>query len=261
MILNFCLNIRNKAEQFKNAENELRSLKMQLSDKEDQLISVQKSLDRERDEKMSVLDEKARDEETWLAERNQLHQDKHELKQKLTEAMEASKFDKNTKLKEAETNEINQAYHKVIKDKESLENENSLLKQEVKRLQMIISSPHEIDQLRSSSVLGNAEDFGYSSSSNTLEKRHKQSSSTASSQLSEGSEFYSLQHSNIQNSSTPSTFERKLKSFFGFSNSRIEGKIIFSCFQFSFWLTNFLLTNFDGACDTNKNNYNNYIIF
>lgn len=217
--------LRNKSDQLRNVENELRSVKMQLSDKEDQIISVQKSLDRERDEKMSLLDEKAREEEEWLTEKHQLLEDKHELRQKLAEAMEASKSDKNTKLKEAETNEINQAYHKVIKDKESLENENSLLKQEVKRLQMIISSPNEVDQLRSSSVLGNIEDFGYSSSSNTLEKRQqKQSSSTASSQLSEGSEFFSLQHSNIQNSSTPSTFERKLKNFFGFSNGRIEGK-------------------------------------
>jgi hypothetical protein len=203
---------------------------MQLSDKEDQLISVQKSLDRERDEKMTLLDEKARDDESWVAERNQLNQDKHELKQKLAEAIESSVYDKNTKLKEAETNEINQAYHKVIKDKESLENENSLLRQEVKRLQMIISCPNEIDQLRSSSVLGGVEDFGYSSSSNTLEKQ-KQGSSTASSQLSEGSEFFSLQHSNIQNSSTPSTFESKLKSFFRFSNSRIEGKIFFRSFM------------------------------
>lgn len=192
---------------------------MQLSDKEDQLIFVQKSLDHERDEKMSLLDEKTRDEESWANEKAQLTAERNELKQKLTDAMEALKNDKNVKLQEAEANEINQAYHKVIKDKESLENENSLLKQEVKRLQMIISSPNEIDHLRSST---NAEDFGYSSNSNTLEKRYRKQSS----HLSEGSEFYSLQHSNIQNSSTPSTFERRLKSFFGFSNSnRSEGKV------------------------------------
>lgn len=204
-------------------------VKVHLSEKEDRLISVQKSLDRERDEKMSLLDEKARDEEEWLKEKNQLLDEKHEFKQKLADSMEAFKNDKNAKLKEAETNEINQAYHKVIKDKESLENENSLLKQEVKRLQMIISSPNEIDQLRSTSVLGGVEDYGYSSNSNTLEKRHRKQASIGSSQLSsEGSEFFSLQHSSIQNSSIPSTFERKFKSFFGFSNNRSEGKKRFS---------------------------------
>lgn len=216
------INYRLKAEALKNVENELRIIKMQLSEKEDQLISVQKSLDHERDEKMALLDEKTRDEEAWLNERTQLLAEKQEIKQKLTEALETNKSDKNAKLKEAETNEINQAYHKVIKDKESLENENGLLKQEVKRLQMIISSPNEIDHLRSSSLFGNAEDFGYSSNTNTLEKRqHK----PVSSQLSEGSEFFSLQHSNNQSSNNSSTFERKLKSFFGFSNgSRSEGK-------------------------------------
>lgn len=214
---------RNKAEQLKNIENELKVIKTHLSDKEDRLISVQKSLDHERDEKMALLEEKTREEETWMTDKTQLLTERQELKENLAEALESSKNDKSAKLQEAEVNEINQAYHKVIKDKESLENENSLLKQEVKRLQMIISNPLEIDQLRSS----NAEDFGYSSSSNTLEKRHrKQSSLTVSTQLSEGSEFYSLQHSNSHISSTPSTFERKLKSFFGFthSNRNNEGK-------------------------------------
>lgn len=227
---------RNKAEQLKIIENELKVVKTHLSDKEDRLISVQKSLDHERDEKMALLEEKAREEETWMTEKTQLLAERQELKQNLAEALEASKNDKSVKLQEAEVNEINQAYHKVIKDKESLENENSVLKQEVKRLQMIISSPLEIDQLRSSS----AEDFGYSSSSNTLEKRHrKQGSLTISSQLSEGSEFYSLQHSHSQNGSTPSTFERKLKSFFGFSHSNRnhEGKtfLFFSSTSFFFF--------------------------
>jgi hypothetical protein len=212
---------------------------MQLSEKEDQLISVQKSLDLERDEKMSLLDEKTRDEEEWMKEKTQLQAEKQEITQKLAEALEENKSDKNAKLKEAETNEINQAYHKVIKDKESLENENGLLKQEVKRLQMIISSPNEIDHLRSSSMYGNAEDFGYSSNTNTLEKR-KQASPT---HLSEGSEFYSLQHSSNQSSNTSSTFERKLKSFFGFANnSRIEGKKKFISY----------LSNTNRMCEGNK---------
>lgn len=201
-----------------------------LSEKEDRLISVQKSLDRERDEKMSLLEEKTRDEMNWMTEKNQWQIEKQEMKLKLSELLETAESNKNVKLKEAETNEINQAYHKVIKDKESLENENSLLKQEVKRLQMIISSPNDFDQIRSS-VYGGEEDFGYSSHKNTLEKQHRKNGSVSntSSSHSEG-EFYSLQnshHSNLQNNiSPPTTFERKIKSFFGFnSTSRIsEGK-------------------------------------
>lgn len=194
-----------------------------LSVKEDQLISVQKSLDLERDEKMAIIEEKNKDDEEWLIERHHWQLERQELKQQINEMIEMTKNDKNARLSEVETNEINQAYHKVIKDKDSLENENSLLKQEIKRLQLIISSPHELDLLKNS-MFSTDEDFGYSSSRNTLEKQHNKHASVASSQLSEG-EFLSLQHSNIQNNhSSTSTFERKLKSLFWFSNR--GGKII-----------------------------------
>lgn len=194
-------------------------VRMNLSEKDDQLISVQKSLDRERDEKMAIIEEKNKDDEELLIERNHWQMERQELKDQINEMIETTKNDKNARLSEIETNEINQAYHKVLKDKESLENENALLKQEIKRLQMIIASPHELDQMKHS-MFSNDEDYGYSSSRNTLEKQHhKHASSTASSQQSEG-EFLSLQHSNIHNnhSSTTSTFERKLKNLFGFSN-------------------------------------------
>lgn len=202
-------------------------MKLSLSEKEDQLISVTKALDRERDEKMAIIEEKNRDDEELITERNQWQIERQELKQQLAEAIETSKNDKNARLSEIETNEINQAYHKVVKDKESLETENALLKQEIKRLQMIIASPNEIENLKNS-LFSTEEDFGYSSSRNTLEKQHKNTSSVGSSQLSEG-EFLSLQHSSIQNHSThhssTSTFERKLKSLFGFSNR--GGKKVF----------------------------------
>lgn len=211
---------RTKLDILKNIENELKTVKTSLSEKEDQLISVTKSLDRERDEKMAIIEEKNREDEEMTVERNHWQLEQNELKQQLVESIEASKNDKNARLSEIETLEINQAYHKVVKDKESLEAENALLKQEIKRLQMIIASPAEIDHLKNA-LFSTEEDFGYSSSRNTLEKQHKNTSSVASSQLSEG-EFLSLQHSSIQNHSnshsTSSTFERKLKSLFGFSN-------------------------------------------
>lgn len=203
----------------KNVENELKAIRVQLSDKEDQLISVQKSLDRERDEKMALLDEKTKDETEFMAEKRQWQSERQELKQQIAEMIEISKNEKNARRTEVDAEEISQAYMKVIKDKEGLENENGLLKQEIKRLQMIISHSHEADPLKSS-MFTNDEDFGYSSSRNTLEKpHHKHTSSIASSQLSEG-EFISLQNSNIQNNNPPasSTFERKLKSLFGFSH-------------------------------------------
>jgi myosin V len=204
----------------KNIENELKNVKLILSEKEDQLISVTKSLDKERDEKMSMIEEKNREDEEIEIERSHWQQERQEMKQQLEDAFEASKNDKNARLSELETNEINQAYLKVVKDKESLETENALMKKELKRLQMIISSPNEVDHLKNSRFSSD-EDYGYSSSRNTLEKQHKNHSSLGSSQHSEG-DFHSLQHTSIQNHSgshsSTSTIERKLKNFFGFSN-------------------------------------------
>lgn len=200
----------------------MKLLRTMLSEKEDQLIFVQKSLDRERDEKMAVLDEKNRDDEEWLNEKNHWQLERQELKHQITDMIQSAKNDKNARLSEVETNEINQAYHKVLKDKESLENENALLKQEINRLQMIIASPNEMEHLKNSTFSAD-EDFGYSSSRNTLEKHHKRSAS----QLSEG-DLQSLQHSTIQNNSTTSTLERKLKSFFGFSARGGKSFVIFN---------------------------------
>lgn len=201
-------------ETSKNLENELKALRITLSVKEDQVIDVQKSLDRERDEKMALIEEKSKDEEIWQSEKTQWQLERQDLEQQISELI---KMTQNAKMNE----EANQAFNKVLGDKESLENENALLKQEIKRFQLIISNPNEIDHIKSSTY---DEDFGYSSSRNTLEKHHKHKSS---SNLNEG-EFHSIQGSNIQNSSTTSTFERKLKSLFGFSN---RGGLFLHCFM------------------------------
>ena len=79
-------------------------------------------------------------------------------------------------MSEVDTNDLNQAYHKVIKDKESMENENQLLRQEVKRLQFILSHPNELEN-HYPSVSVTEEDFGYSSNRNTLELQKKSSHS------------------------------------------------------------------------------------
>ncbi|CRL02752.1 CLUMA_CG015744, isoform B [Clunio marinus] len=192
--------LRAKVEVFKNIENELRTVKMNLSEKEDQLISVQKKLDRERDEKMAIIEEKTKDDEEWLIEKNQWQIERQEMKKQLNEMIETSKNEKNASLSEVETNEINQAYQKLVKQKVSLDHENAQLKKEIKRLQMIISSPQEIDQLKHPIIIGD-EDFGYSSSRNTLEKNHK-SSNASSSQFSEEHVTSTSNSSPIQNQDT-----------------------------------------------------------
>lgn len=175
---------RRKIEYLRNVENELRTVKAQLSEKEDRIIHVQKQLDLERDEKVSLLDEKNKEEEEFLTEKSHWQIEKQELKQQIQEMLEISKNDKKIRLSEVETNEMNLAYHKAVKDKDTLENENVLLRQEMKRLQLIISNPNDLESNRNSILFLSAtdEDFGYSSSRNTLEKPLKKSG--ASSQLS-----------------------------------------------------------------------------
>lgn len=160
-----------------------------MSDKEDRIIHVQKQLDLERDEKVFLLDEKNKEEEEFITEKSHWQVEKAELKKQIQEMLEISKNDKQQRLSEVNTNEMNQAYRKAVKDKESLDNENLLLKQEVKRLQLIISNPHDLENnnnRHSMMYVNSNEEEGYFSSRNTLEKPLKKSGSPTSSQISEG---------------------------------------------------------------------------
>lgn len=199
--------IRSQVDALRNVESELKLLRINLSKKEDQVISIQKYLDKERDEKMEIFESKKKDEEDWLAEKNLWQLERQELKQEISHLTEQSKTDKYETFQSEDTTEISQKEHQ---EKSILEIENNGLKQELKRLQMVIANPQDFDYIRNSV---NEEDFGYSSSRNTLEKHQKQPFSKSTSQLSEG-DFHSLQHIS---QSTKSNFERKLKSLFRFS--------------------------------------------
>lgn len=155
---------------------------------------------------MALIEENTKEAEEWMAEKTQWLAERRELEQRIAELTEMNQ--RNALHAEDEAN-----LAKVLLERDSLENENVNLKQEIKRLQLIIASPQEIDQLKSN-LFSNDEDFGYSSSRNTLEKPYKHKSSLHSSE----GEFFSMPSSAAQNSSSSSGFERKLKSLFGFSN-------------------------------------------
>lgn len=79
-------------------------------------------------------------------------------------------------LSDVDNNEIHQAYQKVVKEKEFLETENFVLKEEVNRLIKYapISSVTHSRSVSNVSSINIEEDFGYSSAKNTLElKRDK----------------------------------------------------------------------------------------
>lgn len=82
---------------------------------------------------------------------------------------------------EGDNNEIHQSYQKLVKEKEFLETENYMLKEEVKRLIRYapISSVTHSRSVSNVSSVNIDEDFGYSSSKNTLEiKKESFSSAT-----------------------------------------------------------------------------------
>lgn len=213
-------------ETLKNVESEHKMLRTTLSTKEDQIITIQKSLDRERDEKMTLIEEKHKDDIFWQSEKKKWQLERQDLEKQISSLI---KLTENAKTNE----ETNVSYNKMFAARESFETENSLLRQENKRLQLIIANPTEIDLIKSASF---DEDFGYSSSRNTLEKPLKHKTN-----YSEG-ELLSIQNSNVQNSSTTSTIERRLKSFFGFSNRGGNRKYLL---VFEMENTNNITTYFD----------------
>ncbi|XP_053683120.1 unconventional myosin-Va isoform X2 [Sabethes cyaneus] len=164
--------MRQKLEAMKRQEKELKSLKIQLEQKDEKLLFVIKQLENERDEKMILLEEKQKEEEERLKERNLLEQDLAKMRDQVNEFGDVTKMERTRLLSQADSNEIHVAYQRMVKDKDQLENENQSLRHELRRLQHIITNSHEL-KTHSRSVSNasstNEEDFGYNSGKNTLE--------------------------------------------------------------------------------------------
>lgn len=169
----------------KPLEKEVKQLRAILSDKEDSIISLNKQLDLERDEKMMLLQEKEKDEREKEELKKIWSKENEELRKKINEMIEISKKEDTASvsrtrlLSEIDSDEIHHAYQKTIKDKEYLENEIIVLKSEISNLsQMVgVKNPNFVTHSRSISNASsqNEEDFGYSSSKNTLESKKVES--------------------------------------------------------------------------------------
>lgn len=94
-------------------------------------------------------------------------------------------------MSEVDTNEIHQAYQRVLKDKEILENECYLMKIEMDRMSRLLPNFGHSRSISNASSINNDEDFGYSSSRNTLDLKKGASSLTPpTSERQDGSETY-----------------------------------------------------------------------
>lgn len=178
-----------------------RALKERVQNVEVQLNTVHTELDRERDEKMSLLGEKVALEEALKGKVDDLESENERLKAELVESKEnISKFEaESTKrkrmLSESESNELHQAYQRAVNDKEFLESENFVLKEEINRLIKSVPLLSPIVQSRSINNFSSMdEDFGYSSGRNTLELKKGNSKKEQSSSPDFGSTLNFSRH-------------------------------------------------------------------
>lgn len=168
----------------RSMENELKKLRIQIIEKEESFRNLTAKFDEERDEKMMILVEKEKQEKLWKENKENWNSENAELKKQINEMVEIAKKDnvsvnRPRTFSEFDVNDIHQAYQRAVNDKESLENDNQNMKQEIYRLQRIISKPNQLNS-HSRSVSNassqNEEDFGYSSARNTLEPKKANSS-------------------------------------------------------------------------------------
>lgn len=170
---------RMKLEMKKTLENEIKNLKLVVLEKDNSLAGLTKQLETERDEKMILLEERDRVQEEWSNQKNTWRIENEDLRMQRDEMIEmAKKVETNNALQrerllsEVDTNEIHEAYQRALKDKEVIESENYMLKEELNKFQKqnMYAYNHHTRSISNASSQ-NEEDIGYSSAKNTLEIR------------------------------------------------------------------------------------------
>lgn len=174
--------IMKKLEAKKTIEAELKLLQATVLEKEKALLTVKEDLDRERDEKMAILEEKNKEGSESTAEVTRLSAENEKLLTQLNEWSETAKQNeiisshRQRLLSDVDNNEVHQSYQRVVKDKELLESENYMLKEEVNRLIKFAPPMATVTHSRSASNVSSInldDDFGYSSARNTLELKRE----------------------------------------------------------------------------------------
>lgn len=174
--------IAKKLEAKKSVEAELKALQRDVAEKEKALLAITSELDRERDEKMALLEEKIREDTQSKAEIARITAENEKLQSQLNEWLEKAKqgeiisSQRKRLLSDVDNNEVHQSYQRVVKEKELLESENFMLKEEVNRLIKFAPPMATVTHSRSASNVSSInldDDFGYSSARNTLELKRE----------------------------------------------------------------------------------------
>ncbi|XP_017838584.1 unconventional myosin-Va isoform X1 [Drosophila busckii] len=171
--------LKMKLEMKKNLELEFKNIKAACLDKDKLIEALNKQLESERDEKMQLLEENGHTQEEWQQQKQIWCQENVELRQQVDSMIEMAKSVQSTQriqeehlLTAIDNKELNEAYQRAIKDKEVIENENYMLKEELSRLgqQNGLSSfgMHHVRSVSNASSQ-NEDDVGYASARNTLD--------------------------------------------------------------------------------------------
>lgn len=181
--------LRQRLDQQRALEAEVKQQRVLIAEGQAAQLELGRRLDAERDEKMAVLVEREREREEWTAQRLALVQQSEELRTQLSVVVEGAArnqlvdSDSKTahrvrKISEQDTQEVNQAYQRALRDKELTELENATLRQELARLVRLVPGGHSRSVSNASSCTNDNDDGGYASAKNTLELRKNATNST-----------------------------------------------------------------------------------
>ncbi|XP_037956283.1 unconventional myosin-Va isoform X2 [Teleopsis dalmanni] len=171
--------LKMKLELKKTLEGEVKNLKLVLAEKDKVLTHLTKQLEIERDEKMQLLEDKDNTAEQFTKQKQIWRIENDDLRKQIDDMIEMAKKVETKAAVQRENNneskEIQEAYQKLLKDKEIVENENYLLKEELSRMQKSNGTDfvyHTRSPSNASSQ--NEDDVGYVSGKNTLEVTRSQ---------------------------------------------------------------------------------------
>lgn len=209
--------IAKKLEAKKTLEADMKTLQSTVLAKEKALLAITADLDRERDEKLSILDEKDTNESQLKAEIARMKAEIEKLQMQLNELVEKVKQNemtsshRNRLLSDVDNNEVHQSYQRVVKEKEMLESENFILKEEINRLIKFAPPIATVTHSRSASNVSSInldDDFGYSSARNTLEMKRENGVGFRTPPLGFGAEKQDKQKSNLSESDANAAFSK-----------------------------------------------------
>lgn len=175
--------LQRKLDSKKSIEDNMAKMQDTISTLETRISSLLIEIDVERDEKMAAVDGKTHDANVMENKFKELTNENMQLREQVEQITEAAtqkateQSHRSHLISEAEQNEIHQAYQKIVKEKEQLEQENFILTEEVSRLIKYAPTVPKVMHSRSVSNVSSVnldDDFGYASAKNTLElKRSK----------------------------------------------------------------------------------------